>query len=58
MIDGAGGLGLMGVQIARALSNANIICADLDDEKLNMAKEMGANNIVNTKDSESAKNIM
>ncbi len=58
LIVGAGGLGLMGVQIAKALSNANIICADLDDEKLNKAKEMGAHNIVNTKDSESSKNIM
>jgi propanol-preferring alcohol dehydrogenase len=58
LIVGAGGLGLMGVQIARALCNANVICADLDDEKLNMAKEMGAHNIVNTKDSESSKKIM
>ena len=58
LIVGAGGLGLMGVQIVRALSNANMICADLDDEKLNIAKEMGAHNIVNTKDSESSKNIM
>ena len=58
LIVGAGGLGLMGVQIARALSKANIICADLDDEKLSKAKEMGAHNIVNTKDSESSKKIM
>ena len=48
LIVGAGGLGLMAVQITKTLSNANIICADLDDEKLKKAKEMGANNIVNT----------
>ena len=48
LIIGAGGLGLMAVQITKALSNANIICADLDDDKLKKAKEMGANNIINT----------
>ena len=58
LIVGAGGLGLMGVQIAKALCNAKIICADLTDEKLQKAKEMGADHTVNTKDSESFKNIM
>ena len=58
LIVGAGGLGLMGVQIAKALCDANIICADLTDEKLQKAKEMGADYIINTKDSESFKNIM
>jgi propanol-preferring alcohol dehydrogenase len=58
LIVGAGGLGLMGVQIAKALSNAKIICADLDDEKLKKAKEMGADHIINTKDTETSKNIM
>jgi len=63
LIVGAGGLGLMAVQITKALSNANIICADLDDERLNKAKEMGANNIINTNaigygQPEPSKNIM
>lgn len=58
LIVGAGGLGLMGVQIAKALCNAKIICADLTDEKLQKAKEMGADHTINTKDSESFKNIM
>ena len=58
LIVGAGGLGLMGVQIAKALCDANIICADLTDEKLQKAKEMGADHTINTKDSESFKNIM
>jgi len=58
LIVGAGGLGLMGVQIAKALSNAKIICADLTDEKLQKAKELGADHTVNTKDSEASKNIM
>jgi len=58
LIVGAGALGLMGVQIAKALCNAKIICADLTDEKLQKAKEMGADHTVNTKDSEPSKNIM
>jgi propanol-preferring alcohol dehydrogenase len=58
LIVGAGGLGLMGVQIAKALCNANIICADLTDEKLQKAKEMGADHIINTKHSEASKTIM
>jgi len=42
LIVGAGGLGLMAVQITKVLSNANIISADLDDERLSKAKEFGA----------------
>ena len=58
LIVGAGGLGLMGVQIAKALTNSNIICADLDDKKLNSAKELGATHIVNTKEPDAIKEIM
>ena len=58
LIVGAGGLGLMGVQIAKALSNAKIICADLDDQKLKKAQEMGAHHVINTKDPETLKNIL
>ena len=48
----------MGVQIAKALSNAKIICADLDDQKLKKAQEMGAHHVINTKDPETLKNIL
>lgn len=58
VIFGAGGLGLMGVQIARAITNANIICVDIDDEKLKTAKELGADNIVNSKDPDAVQKIM
>ena len=58
LIVGAGGLGLMGVQISKALSNAKIICADLDDQKLKKAQEMGAHHVINTKDPEALKNIL
>ena len=58
LIVGAGGLGLMGVQIANALTKANIICADLDDEKLDSAKKLGATHIINTKEPDAVKKIM
>ena len=58
LIVGAGGLGLMGVQLVKALCNAKIICADLTDEKLEKAKEMGADHAINTNDSKASKNIM
>ena len=58
LIVGAGGLGLMAVQIAKALTTSNIICADLDDKKLNSAKDLGATHIVNTKEPDAAKKIM
>ena len=58
LIVGAGGLGLMGVQIANALTKANIICADLDDEKLESAKKLGATHIINTKEPDAVKKIM
>ncbi|WP_420544910.1 alcohol dehydrogenase [Nitrosopumilus sp.] len=58
VIVGAGGLGLMGVQIAKAITNAKIICVDLDDKKLETAKEMGADYILNSKDPETAQKII
>lgn len=50
VIIGAGGLGLMGVQIAKAITKAKIVCVDLDDNKLEIAKEMGADYVFNSKD--------
>ena len=48
VIIGAGGLGLMGIQIAKAITKSKIICVDLDDNKLQTAKEAGADFVVNT----------
>ncbi|MDH3501852.1 MAG: alcohol dehydrogenase [Nitrosopumilus sp.] len=58
VIIGAGGLGLMGVQIAKAITKAKVICVDLDDQKLETAKEMGADFILNSKDPETSKKII
>ena len=48
VIIGAGGLGLMGIQIAKEITKAKVICVDLDDNKLNTAKKMGADFVVNS----------
>ena len=48
VIIGAGGLGLMGIQIAKATTKAKVICVDLDDKKLDTAKKMGADFVVNS----------
>ena len=48
VIIGAGGLGLMGIQIAKEITKAKVICVDLDDNKLDTAKKMGADFVVNS----------
>ena len=48
VIIGAGGLGLMAIQIAKAITKAKIICIDNDDKKFDTAKKMGADFVVNT----------
>ncbi|MEO2264439.1 MAG: alcohol dehydrogenase [Nitrosopumilus sp.] len=58
VIVGAGGLGLMGVQIAHAITDAKIICVDLDDKKLETAKGMGADYTINSKDPETSQKIL
>ena len=58
VIIGAGGLGLMGVQIAKAITKAKVICVDLDDNKLETAKQMGADFVVNSKDPQTSEKIL
>ncbi|NND86001.1 MAG: alcohol dehydrogenase catalytic domain-containing protein [Nitrosopumilus sp.] len=48
LIIGAGGLGLMAIQIAKAITKAKIICIDNDDKRFDTAKKMGADFVVNT----------
>ncbi|MEO1687210.1 MAG: alcohol dehydrogenase [Pseudomonadota bacterium] len=44
---GAGGLGLAAVNIAKAMGAANVVAVDLDDAKLETAREMGADAVLN-----------
>lgn len=58
VIIGAGGLGLMGVQIAKAITKSKILCVDLDDKKLETAKELGADFVLNSKNPDIQQQIM
>src|ERR671930_615532 len=58
VIVGAGGLGLMAIQLAKAVTGAKIIAMDLDDQKLDIAKKNGADTVVNSKKEDPAKAVM
>jgi len=51
-VHGCGGVGLSAINIA-AGAGANVIAVDVDDEKLNLAKSLGANILINAKKIES-----
>ncbi len=58
VIVGVGGLGLMGIQLTKAITGARVIAMDLDDNKLKAAKENGADEIINSKKEDSVKAVM
>jgi alcohol dehydrogenase, propanol-preferring len=59
VVVGAGGLGLMAMQLAKALTGAKIVAMDLEDEKLNQARKDGhADYTVNSKKEDPVKTVM
>jgi propanol-preferring alcohol dehydrogenase len=58
VIVGTGGLGLMGIQLVRAVTAARIIAMDIDDKKLQVAKQEGADVVVNLKNDDYIKVVM
>jgi propanol-preferring alcohol dehydrogenase len=58
VIVGTGGLGLMAIQLAKAVTGARIIAMDIDDKKLELAKKEGADIIVNSKKEDPTKATM
>lgn len=48
VIMGAGGLGLNAVAVAKALGVARVLSVDIDDEKLQAARDMGADATINS----------
>jgi alcohol dehydrogenase, propanol-preferring len=58
VIVGTGGLGLMSIQLVRAVTAARIIAIDIDDKKLQVAEKEGANTVVNSKKEDSIKAVM
>jgi alcohol dehydrogenase, propanol-preferring len=58
VIVGTGGLGLMGIQLAKAITGSRIIALDRDDTKLKAAKKNGADEIINSKNEDAVKTVM
>lgn len=48
----------MAVQLAKAVTGARIIALDLDYEKLKVAKENGADEVVSPKEGDPVKRVM
>jgi D-arabinose 1-dehydrogenase-like Zn-dependent alcohol dehydrogenase len=57
VIIGCGGVGLMGVQFAKALTGKGPIAADIDEERLAAARSAGATATYNTKEAGAAKKL-
>jgi len=57
VIVGTGGLGLMAIQLVKAVTGAKIIAMDIDDQKLDVAKN-GADNTINSKKEDPVKAVM
>jgi propanol-preferring alcohol dehydrogenase len=57
VVIGAGGLGLMAVQLAKATTNARIAIVDIDENKLVEAKRVGADEIINSATGDSVKGV-
>lgn len=58
VIIGAGGLGLMAMQVVRELTNAKVIVIDLDDKKLKTAKEIGDFSTINSMKRDPVEEVM
>lgn len=56
-VYGAGGLGNLGVQYAKKVFGAHVIAIDINDDKLEFAKESGADLVINPQKEDAAKVI-
>lgn len=54
VVLGVGGLGHMAIQLLRVLAPVRIVAADVDDRKLDQAKTLGADDIVNNRNAAEA----
>ncbi len=57
LVIGAGGVGMMGLQFAKAMLGRAPIVVDIDDKKLELAKAAGASATINSKSAEAAKEL-
>lgn len=56
-IYGAGGLGNLAIQYAKKVFNAHVVAIDINDDKLALAKEVGADIVINGLKEDPAKTI-
>jgi propanol-preferring alcohol dehydrogenase len=54
VVIGVGGLGHMAIQLLRVLAPVRVIAADVDDKKLEQAKALGTDEVVNNRNADSA----
>lgn len=54
VVLGVAGLGHMAVQLLRVLAPVRIVAADVDDRKLQQAKALGADEVVNNRNASEA----
>ncbi|MDO5651045.1 MAG: alcohol dehydrogenase AdhP [Moraxella sp.] len=55
VVMGAGGLGNLGVQYAKKVFGAHVVAIDVNDDKLALAKENGADMVINSAKEDAAK---
>ena len=55
LIIGAGGLGLMALRLAKAVTGAEVIVADIDKTRLAAAREAGAADVIDTRADDASK---
>jgi propanol-preferring alcohol dehydrogenase len=51
VVIGAGGLGHVGIQVLRAITGARVVALDISDEKLDLAREVGAHEVLRSDES-------
>jgi propanol-preferring alcohol dehydrogenase len=54
VVLGVGGLGHMAIQLLRVLTPVDVIAADVDEKKLQQAKTLGADHVVNNRNADEA----
>lgn len=57
MIIGAGGVGLNALALAKEVTDAKVTVADIDEAKLDQAKALGADNVVNSSEKDAPKQV-
>lgn len=58
VIWGAGGLGNLAVQYAKKVFNTHVIAVDINDDKLELAKEVGADYVINARNEDPVSKIL